>query len=45
MIRSNIANIKRAKAIQKSLGVFTAARYLAIRGWSIEATRYILLGV
>ena len=36
---------KRARNISKSLGVYTAARYLSIRGFSIEAALYILLGV
>ena len=45
-IRTNrVAHIIRAKRIHKSLGTRVAARYLALRGWSIEAARYILLGV
>jgi len=36
--------MQRAKAlcIAKSLGVKVAARYLAARGWSLEASRWIL---
>ena len=37
--------IEQARAIHKTLGTYTAARYLALRGWSLEAARYILLGV
>jgi hypothetical protein len=45
-IRQNrVTQIVRAKRIHKSLGTKVAARYLALRGWSIEAARYILLGV
>jgi len=36
--------IVRAQRISKSLGFYTAARYMCIRGWSIEAARYVLLG-
>ena len=39
------AEIQRAKNIGKSLGVWVAARYMYKRGWSIEAARYVLLGV
>ena len=35
----------RAQNIQKTLGIWVAARYMHKRGWSIEAARYILLGV
>lgn len=44
MARSMQSEIVRAQRINKSLGTFTAARYLAKRGWSIEAAQYILLG-
>lgn len=37
--------ITRAMQIRKTLGVWVAARYMYKRGWSIEAARYILLGV
>lgn len=33
------------RGIRKSLGTYTAARYLAKRGWSVEAALFILLGV
>lgn len=36
---------QRARMIAKSLGMFTAARYLYRRGYSVEAARWILLGV
>jgi hypothetical protein len=36
--------IVRAVTIRKSLGTRVAARYLALRGWSIEAALYVLLG-
>jgi hypothetical protein len=36
--------IEQARKIGKSLGYYTAGRYLAIRGWSIEAALFELLG-
>ena len=36
--------IKRAKIIAKSLGAFVAARYMAKRGYSLEAARFVILG-
>ncbi len=36
--------IEQARYIAKSLGHFTAARYLAKRGWSLEASLFVLLG-
>lgn len=36
--------IEQARLIGKSLGTFTAARYLCLRGWSLDASLYILLG-
>lgn len=36
--------IERARQIRKSLGITTAARYLAKRNWSVEAAVFILLG-
>jgi hypothetical protein len=36
---------ERARHIARTLGTFRAARYLRARGWSIEATRWIILGV
>lgn len=32
----------RARRIACSLGAFTAARYLALRGWTLEAALYII---
>lgn len=40
----HMQEIARAKNIAKSLGVFTAARYMCKRNWSIEAALYVLLG-
>lgn len=37
--------IEQSRRIGKSLGYKVAARYLALRGWSLEAARWILLGV
>jgi len=42
---NRVPQLTRAKRIQRSLGAYTAARYLALRGWSLEAARYVLLGV
>jgi len=36
--------IVRAMVIRKSLGARIAARYMALRGWSLEAALYVLLG-
>ena len=36
--------LDRAKIIRKSLGVKVAARYMFLRGWSIEAALYTLTG-
>lgn len=36
--------IEQARRIAATLGVYTAARYLALREWSMEAALYILLG-
>lgn len=36
--------IERARIIRKTLGVSVAARYLAIRAWSLDAALEILLG-
>lgn len=43
-VRKDPRNIKRARNIRQTLGTWVAARFLYKRGWSIEATRYILLG-
>jgi hypothetical protein len=37
--------LMRARAIRRSLGVYTAARYMELRGWSIEAALFVLVGV
>ena len=37
--------ITRARHIRKTLGTYIAARFLAKRGYSVEAARFILLGV
>lgn len=42
---NTVTTIEQAKAIQKSLGTFTAARYLLKRGWSLEGSLFILAGV
>jgi hypothetical protein len=36
--------LRRAQHIQKTLGVWVAARYMALRGWSIEAALWVLVG-
>lgn len=36
---------RRARHIAKTLGVFYAARYLCKRGVSVEAARWVLLGL
>jgi hypothetical protein len=38
-----IVQIQRAKCLTRTLGFYIAARYLAKRGWSIEAACWILL--
>lgn len=42
-IKAGKTHSERAKIIAKTLGYFTAARYLAKRGWSVDAACYILL--
>lgn len=42
--KSNRTPIEQARHIAGTLGVYTAAKYLANRGWSLEAAQYILLG-
>lgn len=39
-----VSQITQAQRINKSLGTRVAARYLALRGWSIDAALWILLG-
>lgn len=36
--------IEQARSIKKSLGTGVAARYLKARGWSLEASLFILVG-
>ena len=36
--------INRARVIGASLGTRVAARYMYLRGWSLEAALYVLLG-
>jgi hypothetical protein len=43
--RKSVSQITRARMISRSLGFYVAARYLALRGWSLDAARFILLGV
>ncbi len=42
---SKCYEIRRAQVIQRTLGTFRAARYLFLRGWSLEAARWALLKV
>ncbi len=37
------STIVRARAIFRTLGPYRAARFLRKRGWSVEATAYLLL--
>jgi hypothetical protein len=43
MNRDRQKEIRRAKHIQKTLGTWTAARFMCKRGWSLEAAHYVLL--
>lgn len=43
--KNNVSQVERARIISKTLGTFTAARYLAKRGFSIDATLFIIFGV
>lgn len=38
------SQIEQARSIAKSLGAFTSARYLAKRGWSLEAALFVICG-
>lgn len=38
-------SVRRARHIARTLGTQTAARYLRNRGVSIEAARWVLLGI
>lgn len=40
-----MSEIERARHIKRTLGTWVAARFLAKRCYSIEAARFILLGV
>jgi hypothetical protein len=40
----NKTQIEQARIIKKTLGIKCAARYLAIRNWSLDAALYVLLG-
>lgn len=41
--RQSKTEIERAREIKRTLGIKVAARYLAIREWSIDAALYVLL--
>lgn len=43
-LKNNVSQIERARIIQRTLGTQVAARYLARREWSIEASLFILAG-
>jgi hypothetical protein len=45
MTRHPIAHIDRALTIKRTLGVKVAARYLYLRGWSLESALFVLLGI
>lgn len=38
----NKTQIEQARIIKHTLGTYTAARYMALRGWSVEATLHTL---
>ena len=38
-----MTQIERARSIGRTLGTYKAARYLAKRGWSIEAAMWVLV--
>lgn len=40
-----MSKIERARHIRRTLGTFRAARFMAKRGFSVEAARWVLLGV
>ena len=42
MVSERQAQRAKALCIARSLGYRVAARYLAVRGWSVEAARWIL---
>lgn len=43
--KRGITQIERARIIKRTLGVAVAARYMALRGWSIESALFTLVGV
>ncbi len=43
--KNNITEIERARIILRTLGVKVAARYLAVRNWTLDAALFVLFGV
>lgn len=43
--KNNVTQIERARIIKRTLGTRVAARYMALRGWSIEAAVHTLAKV
>lgn len=44
ILKNNVSQMERARIIKRTLGVKVAARYMAIRGWSVEAAVFTLCG-
>lgn len=42
--KNGVTQIERARIIRRTLGVSVAARYMALRGWSVESALHILAG-
>lgn len=42
---NTVSTIEQSRIISRTLGIRTASRYLAKRGYSVEMAVYILLGV
>lgn len=42
--KNNVSQIERARVIKRTLGVRVAARYMAVRGWSVESAVFVLTG-
>lgn len=40
--KQGVTQLERAKIIKRTLGTFVAARYMALRGWSVESAVYTL---
>ena len=40
--KNNVTQIERARIIKRTLGTKAAAYYLKTRGWSVEASVYVL---